>query len=235
MSRTAKLHWLVSCCYLLLAGLLFSATIGADRISSPASSVVSLAVFVSLGGYLLLPGAYDLAASAVNSLGGALLLLILLQLPPTAGLPPMSMLRLCIVVFCLGMLLYSATQLLESIRPDSDNPRVTLLLLTAIIAASPLWLGPVVEIYQPGNALINGVVSISPLTHFSVALEYDYLRGDWMYRHSPFGSLPFAYPGYYAVIGGYLLSVSILRIIIWRVTRHARASNPGHIAGKNYN
>lgn len=234
MSRNVKLNWLLSCGSVLPAGLLFSVTLAGDANASPASSVIGLAVFVSLACFLLLPGADDLRGSIVNSASAAALFAVLLQLPATPGLPPALLFRVCLILFCVGMLFCSVTQLLESIRPDIDNPRVPILLLTAIIGSSPVWLGPAVDIYQPDDTLIDGIVSITPLTHLSVALEYDYLRGEWLYRHSPFGSLRYVYPGFHAIVAAYILSVFVLRIILWRIARRRPALKDGDPPGKNY-
>ncbi len=68
------------------------------------------------------------------------------------------------------------------------------LLLLGIFAASPVWLGPWAEVTGHVQAA-NVVVAVSPLSYLAALAQYDYLRGQWFYAHSPLGSLRFDYPG----------------------------------------
>ncbi len=222
MSRSAKLHWLISCCSVLLASLLFSATLDADSITSPAFNAVSQALFISLACYLLLPSATNLKGLVINSSSGVVVFIVLSRMPLTTGIPLAILLKLCVVIFCLGLLLWSLTQLLEHLFPGTNGIRITVILLTTIITSSPLWLGPVADIYQAGDVIVDSVVSVTPLTHFSVAAEYDYLRSEWMYQNSAFGSLPFAYPDITGITACYFLFVLIVQLILRGVTRHPR-------------
>jgi hypothetical protein len=234
MSRSAKLHWLISCCSVLLAGFLFSATLAPDAISSPAFNIVNQALFISLACYLLLPDAGNLKAIFINSASAVVLFIMLSRMPLTAGIPVTILLQLCTVVFCLGTLLWSLTQLLRHFFPGSDSIRINVILLTALITSAPVWLGPVAEIYQADDVIVNSVVSLTPLTHFSVAAEYDYLRSEWMYQNSAFGSLPFAYPGFAGITACYFLFLFIVQLILWGVTRHPRILKSLHWPRKNY-
>jgi hypothetical protein len=235
MSRPTKLHWLVGCSSVLLAGLVFGLTLDPASLSPPASQVVSLALFVSLACYLLLPGANGLAMSLVNSICGMALFILLSRLTVDTGIPETILFQVCAIFFCLCMLLLSLTELLKIIFPDSQSLRINIILLVTIISSAPVWLGPIVDIYQLNSLFINGVVSSTPLTHFSVAAEYDYLRGEWLYQHSAFGSLPFVYPSFNSITVCYLLLVSTIRIAIWGLARHPRMLKTLHLAGKNYN
>ena len=222
MSRSAKLHWLISCCSVLLAGLLFSVTLDPDALSSPAFAVINQALFVSLACYLLLPDAGNLKAMFINSCSGVVMFIMLSRMPLAAGIPVTILLQLCAVIFCLGMLLWSLTRLLQLLFPGSNSIRINVILLTTVVTSAPVWLGPVADIYQADGVIVNGVVSLTPLTHFSVAAEYDYLRGEWMYQNSAFGSLPFAYPGFNSIIACYFLLLFIVQLILWGITRHPR-------------
>jgi len=222
MSRSAKLHWLISCFSVLLASLLFSATLAPDPISAPAFHLVNQALFVSLACYLLLPGADSLKAVLVNSASGVILFILLSRMPVTAAVPTTILLQICIMIFCLGMLLWSLTQLCEHLFPEHNSPRVSVTLLAAIITSTPLWMGPLADIYPAGDVIVNGVVAINPLTHFSVAAEYDYLRSEWLYQNSAFGSLPFAYPGLIGITVFYTIFVFTVQLVLRGVTRHSR-------------
>lgn len=222
MYRSAKLHWLISCFSVLLAGLLFSVTLDPDPISSPAFHLVNQALFVSLACYLLLPDADSLKAVFLNSASGAVLFILLSRMPVTADVPTTVLLQLCGVIFCLGMLLWSLTQLGEFLFPGSNSLRVSVTLLATIITSAPLWMGPLADIYQAGDVIVNGAVAITPLTHFSVAAEYDYLRSEWLYQNSSFGSLPFNYPGLIGITVFYTFLVFTVQFVLRGLTRQAR-------------
>ena len=234
MSRSAKLHWLISCFSVLLAGLLFSTTLDPDPISSPAMHLVSQALFVSLACYLLLPDADNLKAVFVNSASAMVLFTLLSPMPVTAAVPATILLQICIMIFCLGMLLWSLTQLGGYLFPERNSLRVSVTLLAAIITSTPLWMGPLADIYQAGDVIVNGVVAINPLTHFSVAAEYDYLRSEWLYQNSAFGSLPFSYPGLIGITVFYAIFVFTVQLVLWGVTRHPGILKSLHWPHKNY-
>jgi hypothetical protein len=184
--------------------------------------MLNQALFVSLACYLMLPAADTFKAVLLNSAGAMLVFFLLSRLPFTVAVPVTVLLQPGIIVFCLGMLLWSLTQLFEHLFPHSNSIRISVTLLAVIITSAPLWVGPLAEIYRAGDVIVNGVVSVTPLTHFSVAADYDYLRAEWMYQHSAFGSLPFAYPGFISITACYFLFVFILRIILWGARRHPR-------------
>jgi hypothetical protein len=199
---------------------LFGATLDSDPASSPAWYLVNLALFLCLASYLLLPPAHGLAGLLGNSVAGlALFVVVTCTALPTA-VPAIILLRVAIVVFCLSLLSWSLTQFFQFLFPARQNPRVCVILSIACLAAAPIWLGPLMDIYHPGDRVINGIVSMTPLTHVAVAAQYDYLRGEWLYQNSSFGSLRFVYPGFGGIMAGYFLVVFALQIIIRGVPRH---------------
>jgi hypothetical protein len=88
----------------------------------------------------------------------------------------------------------------------------------ALLAAAPLWLGPVIARTEPAQWVSDAVIALSPLTHLSLPAQADYLRSDWFYRHAPFGGLRYDYPNPATVTGGYLLACSLAWIVT--VRRH---------------
>jgi len=222
MSRPTKLHWLVSCASILLAGLVFGATLDSASVSSQAYYLVNQALFTCLAGYLLLPAARGLGGLLANSASCVALFVILAELTLTPGIPAIMLLQVAVVVFCLGLLLWSLNQFFDCLFSTQENTGVIVILLLTCVTTAPLWMGPAVDIYQLDNRLIDWVVAMTPLTHVSVAAQYDYLRSAWLYRNSSFGSLPFVYPGFYGITTGYFVLVSTLQIIIRGVTRRPR-------------
>ena len=76
-------------------------------------------------------------------------------------------------------------------------------LSTGVLAAGPVWLGPVIYRTDPAQPVTDAVIAASPLTHLAVAGGVDYLRSDWFYRNAPFGALRYEYPGLAAIVAGY--------------------------------
>jgi len=220
----------ISCIAVLLAGILFSTTL--DVAAAPAFYIVNQALFVCLAGYLLLPAANDLSGLFTNGLIHTVLFIVLTKLTVTTGVPLSILLQVATVVFCLALLLWSLSQLFTAVFPGKKNIRGIIILLLTCLTTAPLWMGPVVDIHQADSRLINWVVSMTPLTHVSVAAEYDYLRSEWLYRNSSFGSLPFVYPGFYSIAAGYFLLVLTLQIIIRGLTRHPQMLISSHWPGK---
>jgi hypothetical protein len=89
-----------------------------------------------------------------------------------------------------------------------------LLITTVVVAlvATPIWLGPVAELSGNSGWVTNLVVAVSPLSAFSVALDFDFLRTNWFYQHSALGSLRYAYASWFVYVAG-LAAASILFIV----------------------
>ena len=205
--------WLARAFSVLLAGLAFSLTFNTDSVSSPAWLIINQGMFLVLVSQLLLPSANNLVCLLANSAAAMSVFIILSLLPVAAKIPALLIYRVCIVTFCLSLLLWSLRQLLEALCSSNIRMRNPVLLLTVITVAAPVWLGPFVEMYQPGDSAIDSIISITPLTHFAVAAEYDYLRSQWFYRNVAFGSLPFVYPGLTPIVTSYLVSSICLQIM----------------------
>jgi hypothetical protein len=220
MELIDKPDWLARCIAVLLAGFVFTVTFNIDQVSSSAWLIISQGIFIILCSQLLLPAAKTLGLSLVNS-GAAVLVLIGLVQLPVAGMVPVPMLfRICIVTFCLSIFLWSLRQLLEAAFSGLVQVRTPVLFLTALTVTAPVWLGPFAEMVQPYNSVVNGIISINPLTHFAVAMEYDYLRSQWFYRNTPFGSLPFAYPDMISIVTTYIISVICMQVTLWWTSRY---------------
>ena len=58
----------------------------------------------------------------------------------------------------------------------------------------PLWASPLAVIFGARQWLIDSIVALCPASYLARLAGIDYLRGDWMYRHTPYGSLRFDYP-----------------------------------------
>lgn len=93
-----------------------------------------------------------------------------------------------------------------------------LVLLMALMAALPLWLGPAVQGPSAGaDDAVDLLLALSPLVHLAVAAGNDLLRNGWFYEHSNLAGLPFSYPEVSKLVVVYaaaclLLSLSRLRL-----------------------
>lgn len=97
---------------------------------------------------------------------------------------------LALGVALLGGVLDGFAALLVALRVSPGAACASGLALFAVAAAAPLWLGPWAEL--SGGADL--VIAVSPLSYLAALAQYDYLRGQWFYVHSPLGSLRFDYP-----------------------------------------
>lgn len=192
--------------------------------------LVTLAASVILMGHLLSP-TLSLAsfAPAARTLlwsllvAGAGLLLILLQ--AKGILDQIQSLHLVIAIFVITFTLQSLNRLLASWCNETFAPALTLM-AGILFAAAPLWLGPWAADADTGQLRTNAIVATSPLTYLSVAINYDYLRSNWFYIHTPLGALRYHYPSAVQLGTIYLaLAVACLalrRSMAGRLTRHHR-------------
>jgi hypothetical protein len=58
----------------------------------------------------------------------------------------------------------------------------------------PLWAAPLAVIFGARQWVIDGIVALCPASYLAGLSGIDYLRGEWLYRHTPYGSLRFDYP-----------------------------------------
>lgn len=72
--------------------------------------------------------------------------------------------------------------------------RIAFATAIALASAAPLWLGPVLTHSAVASGVANGVVAISPLSHFAAALNFDLLREPGFYMYGEIGTMHFDYP-----------------------------------------
>jgi hypothetical protein len=99
-------------------------------------------------------------------------------------------------------------------------------LVMALLAASPVWLGSALDRLGAGGAAVDALIAVNPVTHLAVVAQIDYLRGDWLYRHSPLGSMRYGYPTPAAILFGYLIACAAASWIAWRRGGHALPAQP---------
>jgi hypothetical protein len=182
--------------------------------------LVHQGLFTTCAAFLLLPAPRHLSTLLANSLAGVpvLILLVLAQITNT---PPLkTILQVCAVMLSLSLFLWCIWLLFDAVVVNHTNMKNSLLVAASLITSTPLWLGPFVDVFQSGEDVINGIIMTTPLTHFCVAAEYDYLRSEWFYRNSPFGSLPFIYPSFVNVVTAYFALSLSLQMVCWGARRY---------------
>lgn len=208
-----RFDWLARWFSVLLASLIFSMSLNTDALASTAYLLINQGLFITIICYLLLPAPNSTGSLFANCGAGVPMLIILSQLPAAGAIPLQILVYISVMIVYLSFFLWSLSQLLAAVLDSNRHSRKPILLFTVFITSTPAWLGPLVDIYQPGVSTTNAIIAITPLTHFSIAAEYDYLRSEWFYRNTPFGSLPFTYPGLVSITAGYLLLVMSMQIM----------------------
>jgi hypothetical protein len=103
------------------------------------------------------------------------------------------------------------------------------LLALPVLALAPVWLAGWMDGLARGPGLINALVAINPLTLLAAGAGTDYLRADWFYRHSPLGSLRYAYPPPASLLLGWL-AVGLLPLLtgeaLGRLALHRPRTRP---------
>jgi len=77
---------------------------------------------------------------------------------------------------------------------DGDQAKLAVFILLMLATFAPLWLGPLAAIQADNQSLIDAIVSMSPVSYLAAVADYDYLRTDWFYQHTPYGGLRYEYP-----------------------------------------
>lgn len=210
--------------FILLASVIFSITLNTNSQLSPNYLLINQALAISIISYLLLPIPKNPGHLLTNLLVTLLLLVVLTQLTSSKLLPAPILGHLCLVTLCLLLFLWSLSQVLQTLFPHILRFHLYILFLMATISSMPIWLAPWVDLYLPENHIINSIISITPLTHVSVAAQYDYLRSEWFYQNSPFGSLPFTYPDLISIVSSYLVLAALLQVLLWKLKRKDTSS-----------
>lgn len=100
----------------------------------------------------------------------------------------------------------------------------TVVIVLALLAALPLWLGPLAELLSRDHEwLVDAVIGASPLTHLAVASGNDLLRNQWLYQHSNLAAVPFSYPGAAGLLWFYAAACTLLALAVLVGLHHARA------------
>ncbi|MCM2310279.1 MAG: hypothetical protein NDI84_02650 [Steroidobacteraceae bacterium] len=88
-----------------------------------------------------------------------------------------------------------------------------------LLAAAPLWLGPLADLGAHTGSAPTAIAAASPLVHIALAAEQDLLRTEWFYAHTSLGALQFEYPTLLAVGIAYLGGAAGLAVLCFLLSR----------------
>lgn len=101
-----------------------------------------------------------------------------------------------------------------------DWARWLITALLWLLAAAPLWLGPLADLgASRGSAPAEAIVAASPLVHLALAAGQDLLRTEWFYAHTSLGGLQFEYPTQAAVAIAYVGGTAGLAVTCFLLSR----------------
>ena len=108
------------------------------------------------------------------------------------------------------VLFFSAIQRLIQVYTSSHaNTMILFTLITGAFFAAPLYLSVVAEATSH-QALVDAIIAVSPVSYLAGIVDYDYLRSNWFYQHTPFGGLRFNYPATGVMTVCYLIATLVL-------------------------
>jgi len=73
------------------------------------------------------------------------------------------------------------------------------LLITVLVSAGPVWLGPVIDATPDASLLIQPALVVNPFVGLASAMEFDLFRTEPFYQICPIGQRKFDYPSWWTV------------------------------------
>ena len=188
--------WLLPLALILGGGATISTALIGDQVPIPGDLLLWLAAGVVTGSCIVLlpslrPGLLPCMRAALLA-GFAFLLLSAWWLPQPQLMP--LLLRMAAGVGILLFALGSICSLLHRFTGSRHSAAWWVVLATGLLSSAPIWSGPLVEALSAGRQAIDAIIACSPLSYLAALAEWDYLRGEWFYRHTPFGGFRYDYP-----------------------------------------
>ena len=211
--------WAGAALLVVLLAAVFYTTRATQAFASANFDLISLSLVIISASLILLPATNALYSHILNSLFSSVLLAACAFWLVDAPASLTELMRLAAITFSIALLLFSLQNFIS---------RSIILLMLVTLLLSPLWSSPLLDNNPTAAQWINPLLAINPLTHLAIAIDFDYLRQDWLYRHSAFGSLPFRYPGFSVIGGVYLLLILTLQLPPHWVKTHknSQGGNP---------
>lgn len=120
--------------------------------------------------------------------------LVTLSLNYKSGLLMLLSAKTAVAVFSLSFFMHHLTRAAIVQFPCNRNLPWNMLCVVILLTTLPLWIAPWVELIASTPPKLNMLLWSSPLSYLAGMLDYDYLRNQWFYQHTPYGMLRFEYP-----------------------------------------
>lgn len=193
--------------------------------------LLTLAVSTVFCSYLLYPGKYfdHRSKSTINLIWTGLLAIgfVVLTFANNIQINFSQIIRLTFAVIIFSLLLSCLTRFINRLSNFSSAysraPILVFLMITTLTTA-PIWASTWIE---DSNHSPGFVIAISPLSYLSTMFDYDYLRSQWFYTHTPYGTLRYHYPHWVSYLIVYL-GISVLLLIAEKQLKFTAQKNSRH-------
>jgi len=102
--------------------------------------------------------------------------------------------KTALAVFLLSFFIHSLTRAVMAQLTYNRHIPWNILCAVMMLTTLPLWMAPWVESIAPTPPRLHVLLWSSPLSYLAGMLDYDYLRNQWFYQHTPYGMLRYDYP-----------------------------------------
>ena len=102
--------------------------------------------------------------------------------------------KTAVAVFVLSFFMHSLTRAVMAQLTYNRHIPWNILCAVIMLTTLPLWMAPWVESIAPTPPRLHVLLWSSPLSYLAGMLDYDYLRNQWFYQHTPYGMLRYDYP-----------------------------------------
>ena len=104
----------------------------------------------------------------------------------TCALMALAVFNLSFFMCCTGHLFMATNK--------GSHPAQMTFTMVMVLTTLPVWLGPLIDSLPLYQGVIDLIISASPLTHLAAMADFDYLRSQWFYEHTPYGTIQYSYP-----------------------------------------
>jgi len=136
-------------------------------------------------------------------------------------------------VFTLSFFMHSATRAVMAQFIDNRHIPWIILCIVIMLATLPLWMAPWAESIAAAPPKLHALLWSSPLSYLAAMLDYDYLRNQWFYQHTPYGMLRYEYPDKISYSFG-LIGMSLLLLGI-KTNANLKNNTPENLKGESVN
>jgi hypothetical protein len=209
------------------SAIIVFAMVGRTAVTAPSLAVLLAVAVPTLLAPLFWPREEYEASRLLNSIAPALVaaafVAALWRLVQGARLPVAHLATAALVAVLLLTVAHLAATLVElalvRVGMNRSSAREwsywTITAMLWILAATPLWLGPVADLAARTEPDVPTLIlGASPLAHLASAAGCDLLRSPWFYGHSSLGALQVEYPPLATLLIAYAIAGAVLALLL---------------------